>query len=262
MAKKPYVRVLGSADWLPTKGNDGASYLIDDIIMIDTGWSAAFNMICNDLDPILSKLLCFTHMHADHYMGLTQLILYWRIKKGSLGEWTIAGPKESVRAGYERAFHYVFHDSHAVHLEVKEQPSIIELSDGDSFNAYGYTISVIASDHAAPGLCYRFTHNETGRSVGFTGDTRYRKEFADFFKDCDLLVHEVSFGVGPIIPETNAECRHSSVQEAILVAKEAKVKNLLLTHTIPERRAVSVDAARSQLSIPVSWAWPYNIFEF
>ena len=262
MTETPFLRVLGSADWLPTKDNDGSSYLLNDRIMVDTGWSAAYNMICHDLDPITPKLLCFTHMHADHYMGLTQLILYWRIKKGSLGEWTIAGPKQSVKSAFDRAFQYVFHDSHNVLKEVGQMPRILELTDGDSFEAQGYRISVISSDHATPGLCYRFTHLETGDSIGFTGDTRYHDAFPEFFMGCDLLVHEASFGAGPLDPEANAICKHSSAQEAALVAREAQVKRLLLTHAYEPKRQAAVEAAKAQLTIPVAWSQPFSVVEF
>lgn len=262
MNESPFLRVLGSSDWQPTKNNDGSSYLLNDRIMLDTGWSAAYNMICHDLDPIEPKLLCFTHMHADHYMGLTQLILYWRIKKASFGEWTIAGPKESVKAAFDRAFDYVFHDFKGLIKEEMQMPRIIELSEGDSFEAQGYKVSVISSDHSVPGLCYRFTHLETGHSIGFTGDTRYREEFGGFFKGCDLLVHEASAGAGPLKPESNAISRHSSALEAAQVAKEARVKHLLLTHANESKREPAVQTAKSLLDIPVAWAVPFSVAEF
>ena len=262
MKETPFLRVLGSADWLPTKNNDGSSYLLNDCIMIDTGWSAAYNMICHDLDPITPKLLCFTHMHADHYIGLTQLILYWRIKKASFGEWTIAGPKQSVKAAFERAFQYVFHDFKGLIKDEVQMPRIIELSDRESFEAQGYSVSVIASDHSVPGLCYRFTHLETGHSIGFTGDTCYGETFGEFFKGCDLLVHEVTAGAGPLNLDANAISKHSSAQEAAQVAKEAQVKHLLLTHANESRRETAVEAAKSLLDIPVAWALPFSVVEF
>lgn len=262
MKEIPFLRVLGSADWLPTRNNDGSSYLINDRIMLDTGWSAAYNMICHDLDPIAPKLLCFTHMHADHYLGLTQLILYWRIKKASFEEWTIAGPKQFVKAAFERAFQYVFHDFKSLIKDEGQMPRIIELSDGESFTAQGYDVSVIASDHSVSGLCYRFTHLETGHSIGFTGDTRYRETFSEFFKGCDLLVHEATAGAGPLNPDTNVISKHSSAREAAQVAKEAHVKQLLLTHAHESKRESAVEAATSLLEIPVAWALPFSVVLF
>lgn len=262
MKETPFLRVLGSADWLPTKNNDGSCYLLNDRIMIDTGWSAAFNMICHDLDPITPKLLCFTHMHADHYIGLTQLILYWRIKKSSFGEWTIAGPKQSVKGAIERAFQYVFHDFEGLIQDEMEMPRIMELSEGESFEAQGYNVLVMASDHSIPGLCYRFTHLETGDSIGFTGDTSYRDTFGEFFKRCDLLVHEVTAGEGPLNLNANAISKHSSAQEAAQVAKDAQVKYLLLTHANESRRETAVEAAKLLLDIPVAWAHPFSVVDF
>lgn len=262
MEREPFVRVLGSADWLPTPDNDGASYVIDDRILIDTGWSAAVNMINHGMDPTNIDTICFTHMHADHYIGLTQMLLHRRIRCGTLEGLTILGPAPTVRAGFERAFAYIFHDSYDVTAECKGLPLIVPLHDGDGYETEHYRISVCDSDHAAPGLCYRFEHKRTGHAAGFTGDTRYRPEFGGFFKECDLLIHEASFGAGPLDPERNRICRHSSAQEAARVAQEAQVKRLLLTHAHCSHREAAVSAAQARLSIPVGWADPWAVFPF
>lgn len=136
--------------------------------------------------------------------------------------------------------------------ECKGLPLIVPLHDGDGYETEHYRISVCDSDHAAPGLCYRFEHKRTGHAAGFTGDTRYRPEFGGFFKGCDLLIHEASFGAGPLDPERNRICKHSSAQEAARVAQEAQVKRLLLTHAHCSHREAAVSAAQARLSIP--WA--------
>ena len=141
MEREPFVRVLGSADWLPTPDNDGASYVIDDRILIDTGWSAAVNMINHGMDPTNIDTICFTHMHADHYIGLTQMLLHRRIRCGTLEGLTILGPAPTVRAGFERAFAYIFHDSYDVTAECKGLPLIVPLHDGDGYETEHYRIS-------------------------------------------------------------------------------------------------------------------------
>lgn len=262
MTINPFLRVLGSADWLPTPDNDGASYTINDEILVDTGWSGAVNLINHDIDPLQLKTICFTHVHADHYMALPQFLLYWRIKTGSLEGLTLVGPAPTIRAAFERAFVYVFHDSLDVTREVKGLPHIVELHDGDTYQIKNHTIEVCDSSHAVTGLCYRITHKPTGHVLGITGDTEYRSEFGTFFQNCDLLVHEASFGAGPINPEANRLCKHSSAQEAVRVAKESGAKQLLLTHSYVSRRMESVAAAQSQLKIPVAWAEPYCIYPY
>lgn len=256
-----FVRVLGSADWLVTAMNDHSCYTVNDTVMVDASPSVVVTLLAQKVDPIELNTVLFTHMHSDHCMGLAPLLLYWRVRKSSLGELTIAGPKETVRAGFERALHYVFHDSEDIWDEIREYPTIVELSDGDRFETKDFFVDVISSDHAVPGLCYRLTDKSTGHTVGFTGDTRYRNVFGDFFHNADLLLHEVSFGAR-LMENINKSCRHSSAQEAVQVSKEAAVRHLLLTHAYEPKRDAALAAAREKLQIPVDWALPGCVFPF
>ena len=258
---QPFVRVLGSADWHPTKNNDHSCYTLCDKILIDACPSAMMAMLNQDVDPIQVSTICFTHMHADHYMGLPALLLHWRVRTASLGGLTIVGPKATVRASVERAMHFVFHDSKDVRAEIAEFPNIVELEGDSVYETDEFTIAAMDSDHAVPGLCYHITHKASGKSVGFTGDTRYLPAFETFFKDADMLLHECSFGAGPINPASNAGCRHASAQEAVLVCKPANVKKLLLTHTYEPNREAALAEAKAHLDIPVEWAVPYHTFE-
>lgn len=257
----PFVRVLGSADWHQTKRNDHSCYTVCDRILVDACSNVVQNLLEQDVDPIDVSTICFTHMHADHYMGLAPLLLYWRVRKASFGELTIVGPKATVRAGFERAVNFVFHDSRDFRAEVAELPTIIEIEGEGFFDHPEFRIEAIDADHAVPGLCYRMQHRESGRTVCFTGDTRYRSCFGDFFKDADMLLHECSFGAGEL-PESNALCRHSNVDDAVRVCGEANVRSLLLTHTYEPNRESALAQARKRMGIPVDWAMPYHTFPF
>lgn len=200
-------------------------------------------------------------MHADHYMGLAPLLLYWRVRTGSLSGLTIAGPKATLRDAFHLAMDYAFNEFGRIREKLDGMPTLLELEGPDSFDAPGFHAQVIHSDHAVPGLCYRFTDKATGHAIGLTGDTRYQPVYGSFFHDVDLLVHEASFGAGPL-PERNAVCRHSSAQEAAQVCQEANVRKLLLTHTYEPQREAALAEARSRLSIPVEWALPGKVFAF
>lgn len=262
MGTGDYLRIMGSNWWLPEPGDDCSCYLLNDELMIDTGWYSVHNMIEMGIDPLRITTVCLTHTHCDHYIGLSHFIMYWRIKKASLKGLTIVGPKETVRAGFERTLNFILHDSQNLKEEIAEMPEIIEMGEGDTFITGKYTIQSIKSDHAVPGIVYRITDNVTNAILGITGDTQYRKEFGPFLVDCDLLVHESTFGKGPIVPEENIYCKHSSAIEAAKVAKESNAKHLLLVHTCTERRKESVERAKSMLSIPVEWAKPFSIYDF
>lgn len=257
---QPFVRILGSADWHPTKHNDQSCYTLCDKILIDACPTALMTLMNNDIDPLQVNTICFTHMHADHYMGLPAILHYWRVRVASLKGLTIIGPKATVRAAVERAKNYVFYGADLI-PEIAGYPNVIELEGDSVYETEDFRIAAMDSDHAVPGLCYNIMHKESGKSVGFSGDTRYLPAFGNFFKSADLLLYECSFGAGPINPVRNASCRHSSAQEAVQVCKEADVKKLLLTHTYEPNRESALAEAKAHLSIPVEWAVPFETFD-
>ena len=67
-----------------------------------------------------------------------------------------------------------------------------------------------------------------GRKIGISGDTRPTDKLVGFFKECDLLIFESTYGQdkqGKAI-----ENGHSTAAEAATIAKKAEVDKLLLTH--------------------------------
>ncbi|MBQ4157302.1 MAG: ribonuclease Z [Clostridia bacterium] len=260
--EKTFVRVLGSTNWLQTKMNDHSCYTLSDKILIDACPGVIHHLLQMDVDPITVNTVCFTHMHADHYMGLAPLLLYFRAATGRYDGLTIIGPKKAVRDAVMLALHFNTHNAPGDSVEVCGMPLIIEMDDGDVYPDHpDFFIQTRPSDHAVPGLAYRFTHKETGHNVSFTGDTRYMPEFGNFFRDTDLLIHEASSGAKPVGPQ-NEVSRHSSVHDAIRVAKESSAKQLMITHINDVLRKDALKIAKAELSIPAFMAQPYKVFEF
>ncbi|BDQ29939.1 ribonuclease Z [Nitrosopumilus zosterae] len=67
-----------------------------------------------------------------------------------------------------------------------------------------------------------------GKKIGISGDTMPTKELELFFENCDYLVFDSTF-----LDEEKQRAQdtcHSTAKQAATIAKNAKVKNLILTH--------------------------------
>lgn len=71
-------------------------------------------------------------------------------------------------------------------------------------------------------------HNRSGKKIGISGDTRPTKLLEDFFANCDYLSFDCTFS--DALRSKAIETNHSTAKEAALLAKNANVKNLILTH--------------------------------
>jgi ribonuclease Z len=68
----------------------------------------------------------------------------------------------------------------------------------------------------------------SGKKIGISGDTRPTKKLEEFFMNCDYLSFDSTFSNE--LQEKAVETYHSTAKEAALLAKNAKVSNLILTH--------------------------------
>ena len=67
-----------------------------------------------------------------------------------------------------------------------------------------------------------------GKKIGISGDTMPTKELEKFFENCDYLVFDSTF-LDEIADKAEETC-HSTAKQAAMLGKNAKVKNLILTH--------------------------------
>jgi len=67
-----------------------------------------------------------------------------------------------------------------------------------------------------------------GKKIGISGDTMPTKELENFFKECDYLVFDSTF-LDEEKQRAEDTC-HSTAKQAATLGKNAKVKNLVLTH--------------------------------
>jgi ribonuclease Z len=208
-----------------------------------------------------------THLHADHYLGLTGLLRTMSLQS-RVDELAVWGPPGS----YD-----VLHTLITLGGERLTFPTHVrELPTGESLMLDGYRIQAYATDHtreaigfalieeARPGRfdvgtarrlgvpegpLFGVLHNgesvqlpdgrviqpdevvgpsRPGRKVVYTGDTRPSPATIEIAQEADLLVHEATFDEEE--RERANDTAHSTARQAAEVAAAAGVRQLILTH--------------------------------
>jgi len=233
-----FINILGSSGCRYDYGDDTASYLINNKIIIDTGWNLVENILDAGLEPSGFKTILFTHFHHDHYIALPQFLFYYINSGKSLTGLTLIGPSD-INNILKLAMDFLQADKFYANLG---KPECIELEPGGSIKLERERLFIEShkSAHPVDGRFYKITDADTGAKIGLTGDTAYIPEENLFFRGCGALVHECSLGA-----EYTGDnlYMHADAGEAASAAAAAGVKTLILTHYPAKLRSECREAA-------------------
>ena len=214
---------LGVSACFPDIGGDTASFCLGDELLIDTGWYANQRLRAAGIAPASIKYICISHTHHDHILGLPAMI-YEHYRANTIEGLNIFGPKETIGRTVKDALSFIDSD---YYWPKAGRPLVRELEENDWFETPSFEIAVHPADHTVPGRCFKVKDKRSDILIGFTGDGSYQNDLAGFFKGCDVIVHEFSFGLET--PQDNST-KHSSIPDAIRCADEAGVKIVCLVH--------------------------------
>lgn len=175
--------------------------------------------------------VALTHFHIDHHGDLPTIIFAW--KYGILPTRTapieIIGPVgtqallDRLAAAYGE---WVTAPGFPVH--------VTELAPGGSFDLGGATLSCFKVPHTAESVAYSITRGE--HRIVYSGDTGFDLPFAEWSRDCDLLVLECS------LPQAMAIVEHLTPEQCGELAGHAAPRKLALTHLYPPVESVDIAA--------------------
>ncbi|MGT2887971.1 MBL fold metallo-hydrolase [Streptococcus didelphis] len=214
------VTTLGSWGAYPHNNQGTTSYLLrgeDGFqLLMDVG-SCALNELEKVINPVDLDAVIISHYHPDHVADLGVLRHYRQLYPKHLRE-----PK---------LLPIFAHDEDQAEFA---KLSMDGVSVGIAYDVQGkqeigpFDITFIKTVH--PVICYAFRilERSTGQVLVYTADTGYFDQLAPFAQNADLLLADVFLYEG----NENHQA-HLTSKEAGLIAKEAKVKKLVLTHTPP-----------------------------
>jgi ribonuclease Z len=239
----------------------------NELLLFDAGEGMQRNFIRAKLGMNRKMKIFVTHMHADHCVGLLGLLQTMSLQGRQTcidiyGQTQLAQfIKESTRIiNFLLTFDVNIHVIKGEGLVVKENDyEVTCCAANHSVPAYAYCLKEFdrpgkfnVREAKRLGIPVGKLYNELqhgrdivfngkivkssqitgpprcGRKIGISGDTRPTEKLQAFFKKCDLLVFESTFG-NDDYPKA-IESFHSTSAEAATLAKAAEVRKLFLTH--------------------------------
>ena len=234
---------LGTSSAVPTADRGLSSIALmrgAELLLFDAGEGMQRNFIKAGLGINKKMKIFITHMHADHCVGLLGLLQTMSLQGRERSIEIYGEPRleEFLRENdYQVSCCETLHSipSFAYCLEEFDRPGIFNISEakrlgipeGELYSKLQHGQNIIYG-----GKMIKSTHvlgpPRRGRKIGVSGDTRPTDKLVRFFKDCDVLVFESTYGQDK--QEKAIENGHSTATEAATIAKKAQVDKLLLTH--------------------------------
>ncbi|GAB4277745.1 MAG: hypothetical protein Kow0092_33560 [Deferrisomatales bacterium] len=194
-------------------------------VAVDLGLGALHGLLGagvahGDLDAVF-----LTHLHPDHTAELVALLF-----AANYDESPRRRPLTLVGGAGTGAFLAALEGAYGGWIDPKGYARRIrQLEPGEELAVGGLTCQTGLVRHLPSSLAYRFQAN--GRSVVVSGDTGFAPELARLARGVDLLLVEAS------LPASGGCDVHLTAREAGLLARQAGVGRLVLTHLYPSADA-------------------------
>ncbi|WP_327086476.1 ribonuclease Z [Nonomuraea sp. NBC_01738] len=251
--------VLGTSSAVPTKHRNHNGYLLrwdGQGYLFDPGEGTQRQMVHAGLGAHDVHWICVTHFHGDHCLGvpgIVQRVARDRVRHPVRAVFPASGEPYWRNLRHAAAFHDTsVITEHPVSGEVHELPPLTARRLSHPVEAYGYRVQepdgrrMLPAKLAEAGIrgpdvseiqragvlrgvkLEDVSEPRPGQSAAFVMDTRLCDAVFDLADAADLLVIESTF-LSPEQPLAK-EYGHLTAFEAGLVAAEAGVRRLVLTH--------------------------------
>jgi ribonuclease BN (tRNA processing enzyme) len=204
---------LGTNGWFDTDTGSAISTLIDTkdkYIILDAGNGIyKADKYMKEDKPVY---LFLSHFHIDHIAGLHVLA---KFKFKSLNIFGQPGTKAALETFLDDKFSIPLN-------KLPFRTAVTELDKG--WHDEPFKLQCLPLKHSTSCFGYRFEIE--GKIVSYCTDTGYCREVLELSKNADLAIFECALASG----EENPDWPHLNPETASRLAKEAKVKKLVLTH--------------------------------
>ncbi|RAP46986.1 MAG: ribonuclease Z [Methanosphaera sp. rholeuAM6] len=261
---------LGTASAIPTKTRNHASIVLkiyDRTVLFDCGEGTQKQIMEAQVSPMKIDDIYITHLHGDHILGLPGIIqsLAFRGRTRPLNIYGPQGISELIThiknlGYYTISYELMVHEIEGDDVVIYQQNNFLirAMKMKHTITNYAYKIEEIKQpkflrDKAIelgvpPGPLFGKLQDgnpviidgheilpeqvlgppRSGVKLVYSGDTIPQENMIYFAKDVNVLIHEATFSNE--YKEKAIENGHTIAEDAALIAKNANVQQLILTH--------------------------------
>lgn len=207
--------VIGCWGGYPKANEASTGYLLEHNgfhLLIDCG-SGVLSKLQTMIEPEKINAVILSHYHPDHIADIG-VLQHARLIQGLLGKNMDNLP----------IYAHSLDQQEFQKLTYKNITKGIAYDPEETLTVGPFTIHFLLTDHPVP--CYAMRIEADGKSIVYTADTSYKKEFVPFTKGADVLLCECNF----YKDQNGKNAGHMNSHDAGTLAKLTDVKNLILTH--------------------------------
>lgn len=232
------LKVLGTQSPYNTIGHNCPGFLITDgesKIMLDCG--SGSHSLLNFPNDLNNLSIIISHLHRDHYNDIYNMqyssFVFHNQKR-------IERPIDIyLPSSPENIYQDIIGETNSFsNYSAIDEKSNISIGNID--------VSFCQTDHPVETYAVKLSNGD--RTIVYTSDTSFscKDKLVEFAKNADLLICESSLLTSYGFPEINS---HLTAKQAGIIAKEAGVNGLMLTHFWPEETPENyVEEAKSIFS--------------
>jgi len=223
------ITLLGSGTCVPSLKRTSCSVLLETggkKLLFDTGAGVMRRLLEAGATIFEIDFIFYSHFHPDHTAELVPLL--FASKYSSQAQRTTP---LTITAG--KGFQKFYDGLKAVYGHwIELEDGLLNICELDNKAAdcqrYGtFTVSSVPVAHNPESIAFRITGSE-GKTVVYSGDTDFTPNLIDLAKDADLFICESAF------PDQQKTAGHLTPSLAGAIARQANVRQLVLTHLYPE----------------------------
>jgi ribonuclease Z len=260
---------LGTGGSLPTRNRNPSAIMVNrkgELLLFDCGEGTQQQMMRAKTGMMSLSSIFITHFHADHFLGIPGLMqtMSFMGRKEPLLIYGPEGTREFTELFKALGYFNLKYEVRGIELKpgdlVEREEYVIQaLKTEHNISSLGYALI----EKLRPG---RFNREKAiklgippgplfaklqkgnpvdingklvkpedvmgalrpGRTVIYSGDTRPCESILEASRDADVLIHDGSFA--DEMADWAEESKHSTAGEVAALAKEARVRKLILTH--------------------------------